>query len=80
MIMMLESTAYCEQHWGDEAMSEHHEQSGSISDGLHACDTQEDYPMCDTEEYATILLRFVWPKHTTAPQTKDTRPMNITRS
>ena len=42
MIVMLEGTTHSEEHWADNSVSEHHEQSRSPAHWLHCCDTDEN--------------------------------------
>ncbi len=39
---MLEGTTHSEEHWADNSVSEHHEQSRSPAHWLHCCDTDEN--------------------------------------
>ena len=42
VVVVLECATHCEEHWADDTVSEHHEQSCSPANRLHGRDADED--------------------------------------
>ena len=42
VVVVFECTTHCEEHWADDSVSEHHEQSRSPAHWLHGSDADED--------------------------------------